>query len=191
METYPVDLDAGQIVRWILAEQREAPSTFRISASRTTEVRDIPLRKELRLGDEEREDLTEVATVATREIEPYHSEEGWKLTIVAEDEAAPRAPTTRPPGVMQSTRDEKWVSNARGVPSPSKRERSGGSNGPRQQDERPTALASESARRPRPDGSDVARFRLVNRRLSREPEAPSRCAAAAAVRETRTTITRG
>lgn len=95
METYPVDLDAGQIVRWVLAEQREAPSTFRITASRTTEVRDIPLRNEFRLGDEEREDLSEVATVATMEIEPFHSAEGWKLTIVAEDEAGPRTPTTR------------------------------------------------------------------------------------------------
>lgn len=95
METYPVDIDAGQVVRWVIAEQRAAPSTFRITASRITEARDIPMRKEFRLGDEEREDLTEVATIATLEVRPFHSEDGWKLTIVVEDEVGPRAPATR------------------------------------------------------------------------------------------------
>jgi hypothetical protein len=94
METFPVDIDPEQIVRWIIAEQRAAPSTFRITASRATEARDIPIQKELRLGDEEREDLTEVATVATLEIVPFHSENGWRLTIVAEDEVGPRASAT-------------------------------------------------------------------------------------------------
>jgi len=95
METFPVDLDPAQVVRWIIAEQHAAPSTFRITANRATETRDIPMRKELRLGDEEREDLTEVATVATLEIAPFHSEGGWKLTMVAEDEVGPRALATR------------------------------------------------------------------------------------------------
>lgn len=95
METYSVDIDPGQIVRWIIVEHQAAPSTFRITASRASVTREIPMRKELRLGDEEREDLTEVATIATLEIAPYHSENGWRLTIVAEDEAGPRASTTR------------------------------------------------------------------------------------------------
>lgn len=94
METFPVDLDPGQILRWIRAEQRASPSKFRISASRTTELRDIPLREEFRLGDEEREDLTDVATVATLDIEPFHAVDGWRLTLVAEDQAGPRALAT-------------------------------------------------------------------------------------------------
>jgi hypothetical protein len=92
METYPVDLDAGQILRWVMAEQQTAPSTFRIIARRATEVREIPARKELHLGDEEREDLREIATVATLEIAPFHSHDGWRLTIVVEDEAGPQIP---------------------------------------------------------------------------------------------------
>lgn len=56
METYPVDLDAGQ--------------------NRATEVREIPARQELHLGDEEREDLQEIATIATVEIAPFHAREG-------------------------------------------------------------------------------------------------------------------
>lgn len=92
METFPVDIDAEQVVRWIMTEHRALPSTFRISARRAIEVREIPNRKELHLGDEEREDLSEIATVATLEIAPFHSSDGWRLTVVVEDEAGPRMP---------------------------------------------------------------------------------------------------
>ena len=91
MPTYPVDTDPEQIVRWLLAEQQARPSILRISARRTAEVREIPERREFHLGDEEREDLSEVATVATLEIAPAHASEGWLLTIVIEDEVGPTA----------------------------------------------------------------------------------------------------
>jgi len=55
-------------------------------------LRNIPARQELHLGDEEREDLFEVDTVATLEIGPAHAGEGWLLTVVVEDEAGPRLP---------------------------------------------------------------------------------------------------
>ena len=89
METYPVDLDPEQIVRWLMVEQQAAPSAFRIMAKRTTEVRDVPARRELHLGDEEREDLSEIATIATLEIAPIHASDGWLLTVAVEDEAGP------------------------------------------------------------------------------------------------------
>jgi hypothetical protein len=92
MPTYPVEIDPAQIVRWIIAEQQAAPSTFRTSARRATELRAIPPRREYHLGDEEREDLSEVATVATLEIAPAHAGDGWLLTIVVEDELGPRVP---------------------------------------------------------------------------------------------------
>lgn len=90
MQTYPVDIDPGQVVRWIMAECQAAPSTLRISARRTCEVQEIPVRKELHLGDEEREDLTEIATIATLEVAPVHATEGWTLKVVVEDESGPR-----------------------------------------------------------------------------------------------------
>lgn len=90
METYPVEIEPAQIVRWVMAEQKAMPSAFRISARRGAELRAIPARREYRLGDEEREDLSEVATVATLEIAPAHASEGWLLTIVVEDELGPR-----------------------------------------------------------------------------------------------------
>jgi hypothetical protein len=53
-------------------------------------VRDIPARANTHLSDEEREDLTEIATIATLEIAPVHASEGWRLSVVLEDELGPR-----------------------------------------------------------------------------------------------------
>ncbi len=99
METYPVDLDPEQIVRWVIAEERAAHSGLRVSARRTAEAHDIPNRAEFHLGDEEREDLREVATIATLEIAPLHASEGWLLTVAVEDETGP------PPGDGDETID--------------------------------------------------------------------------------------
>ena len=91
MESFPIDIDADQVVRWIMAEQAAAPSTFKTTARRVTEVREIPARQEYHLGDQEREDLSEVATFATLEVAPAFAGEGWLLTITVEDEVGPRA----------------------------------------------------------------------------------------------------
>jgi hypothetical protein len=96
MRTYPLDIDPVQVVRWIMAEYQAAPSRFRILARRASEVREIPAREELHLGDEEREDLTEVDTIATLEIAPARASEGWLLTVEVEDEAGPRLPERGP-----------------------------------------------------------------------------------------------
>ena len=90
METYPVDIDPGQVVRWVKAECEAAPSSLRVTARRSREVREIPLRQESHLGDEERQDLTEIDTIATLEIASPHAGEGWLLSVVVEDEAGPR-----------------------------------------------------------------------------------------------------
>jgi hypothetical protein len=89
METYPVDIDPGQVVRWVKAECKAAPSSLKVTARRSWEVREIPLRKEFHLGDEERQDLTEIDTIATLEIAPLHASEGWRLSVVVEDEVGP------------------------------------------------------------------------------------------------------
>ena len=92
MQTYPLDVDPEQVVRWIRAEHEASPSAFRITAMRMAETRDIPAVKETHLGDEEREDLSEVATIATLEIAPARASDGWQLTVMVEDEAGPRVP---------------------------------------------------------------------------------------------------
>jgi hypothetical protein len=75
-----------------MAERRAPPLVFTAIARRTTEPRDLPARREIRLGDQEREDLSEIATIATLEISPIHAGDGWRLTVVVEDEAGPRVP---------------------------------------------------------------------------------------------------
>ena len=91
MESYPIDADAEQVVRWLMAEQAAGSLPLRLSARRLAEVQQIPLRRELHLGDEEREDLSEVAMIGMLEIAPLHASDGWRLTVVVEDESGPRA----------------------------------------------------------------------------------------------------
>ena len=74
------------------AEHRITPSSLKITARRITEERQIPPRAEFHLGDEEREDLSEIAIVATLEIAPPHPSDGWLMTIIVEDEIGPRGP---------------------------------------------------------------------------------------------------
>ena len=90
MATYPIDIEPEQIVRWLVAEQKATPSLFRFDARRSVELRDIPPRLEYHLGDEEREDLSEVETIATLEVSPAHASDGWSLKVTVEDEAGPR-----------------------------------------------------------------------------------------------------
>ena len=89
MESYPVDADPEQVVRWLMAEQAAGSLPLRLSARRLAEVQQIPLRGELHLGDEEREDLSEVAMIGMLEIAPLHASDGWRLTVVVEDEFGP------------------------------------------------------------------------------------------------------
>jgi hypothetical protein len=90
MQTFPLDIDPKQLVRWAMAEQQTPTSTLRLDVRVGAEIEEIPLRPELHLGDEEREDLNEVATVATLEISPAHASHGWRLKVVVEDEIGPR-----------------------------------------------------------------------------------------------------
>jgi hypothetical protein len=77
-------------VRWLVAEQKATPSLFRLDARVVNEVSDIPDSSKYHLGDEERENLSEVNTIATLEVKPAHPSEGWSLMVNVEDEARPR-----------------------------------------------------------------------------------------------------
>jgi hypothetical protein len=92
MESYPVDTDPEQVVRWLMVERQIGSPLLEINARRVLEAQDIPVQQELRLGDEEREDLSDAATIATLEIAPIHAGDGWRLTVVVEDESGSRDP---------------------------------------------------------------------------------------------------
>ncbi len=98
MATYPIDIEPEQIVRWLIAEQQDTPSLFRMEARQTSEIHELPASARYHLGDVEREDLSEVDTIATLEVSPAHASEGWTLTITVEDEAGPRATGREGPG---------------------------------------------------------------------------------------------
>lgn len=90
MESYPIDIDPDQVVRWLLAEQATGTLPVWINALQHSEIREIDTQQDIRLSDEERDGLSEAATVAMLEIVPRRASEGWRLTIVVEDEAGPR-----------------------------------------------------------------------------------------------------
>jgi hypothetical protein len=87
--TYPIDIEPEQIVRWLMEEQKTTPSLFRFDARQGSEVCSIPERADLHLGDEEREDLSEVTTTAILEVTPAHRSDGWTLTITVQDDTGP------------------------------------------------------------------------------------------------------
>jgi hypothetical protein len=90
VESFPVDIDAAQVVRWLMTERAATRTALTTTVRCVTEVRKIPMRSEFHLGDEEREDLSKVATIATLEIAPMHEREQWLLTVTVEDEIGPR-----------------------------------------------------------------------------------------------------
>jgi hypothetical protein len=53
MESFEVDIDPAQVVRWIMAERKTSPSTFKTIATRAGEVRAIPNRSEYHLAQVE------------------------------------------------------------------------------------------------------------------------------------------
>ena len=90
VQTIPIEIDPGQLVHWLEVECAIAPSSFKITGSRLTSTADIPIRRELHLGDSEREDLSEVDTIGTLEITPAYDSGGRKMTVIVEDEVGPR-----------------------------------------------------------------------------------------------------
>lgn len=89
MESYAVDADAEQVVRWLILEQRNVNPVLQVNGRRTAEVWDIPVRIDWWMGDEEREDLGERVTIAILEIAPIHAGDGWSLRVTIEDDPEP------------------------------------------------------------------------------------------------------
>jgi hypothetical protein len=93
MESYPVDVDIDpeQVVRWLMVERQRGGSGLEIRAWRVNERRPIAASLEDRLGDEEREDINDEATMARLEVSPAHAE-GWRIVISVEAEVHPIVP---------------------------------------------------------------------------------------------------
>jgi hypothetical protein len=92
METYSLDIDAGQIVRWLLNQQRAGSLRLDILATRSYVVEALTERESQSFGDEEAEDLSDVMAVGVLEVRPPAVHDGWLLRLRVEDRIGPRSP---------------------------------------------------------------------------------------------------
>ncbi len=86
MGSYPVeiDIDAEQIVRWLLLERQRRGSGLDVDAWRFNRERPVEPDITDRFGDEECEDLRDERTVARLEISPSHPRDGWRVVVSVE-----------------------------------------------------------------------------------------------------------
>ncbi len=91
MGTYPVDLEASQIVRWLIEEQRRGTLQLNVTAARSYEVEAFE-RADLDQMGEDAADLNDVLAIGLLEVRPGNGKNGWVLRIRVEDRLGPRLP---------------------------------------------------------------------------------------------------
>ena len=91
METYPVDLEAGQIVHWLIEEQRRGSLKLDVAATRSYAAEALDGAEAERLG-EEAEEVSDIFAIGELEVRPRHAADGWLLRIRVEDRLGPRLP---------------------------------------------------------------------------------------------------
>jgi hypothetical protein len=91
METYPVDLEARQIVRWLVEEQRRGTLQLNVLGTRSYVVEGLEEQESQRLGEED-EGLSDVLAIGLLEIRPPAPKDGWVLRVRVEDRIGPRLP---------------------------------------------------------------------------------------------------
>jgi hypothetical protein len=91
MKTYPVDLDARQIVLWLIEEKRRGVLGFRPVATRSYVSEEVTDSGSQRLN-EDAGDLNGVFALGLLEITPPGGHGGWTLRIRVEDRLGPRLP---------------------------------------------------------------------------------------------------
>lgn len=96
MESVIVDVDAKQIVRWLLQEQRIKAFDLLVSATRSYEREQLSPEEEGQLGDEEAEDLSEINEIGLLEVMPRKKPSRWTLRIRVIDDVGPRLPEDEP-----------------------------------------------------------------------------------------------
>ncbi len=96
MEPFPVDVEAKQIVRWLMEEVRRPACDLLIAATRSYRRNALGTREDSRFGDAERDDLSEMTEVGFVEVMPRQKPGGWTLRIRVEDDIGPGLPEDEP-----------------------------------------------------------------------------------------------
>lgn len=92
MEIYPVDLDARQVVHWLIAEQQQGTLHLNVFASRSYEVEPVGRGELQQFGEEESEELSDILAIGLLEVIPQADKNGWLLRIRVEDRIGQRMP---------------------------------------------------------------------------------------------------
>ncbi len=96
MEPFPVDVEAKQIVRWLLEEERIAAFDLLVNATRSYEREELTPGEEGQVGEAEGEELSEINEVGLLEVLPRKEPSRWTLRIRVTDDIGPRMPDDEP-----------------------------------------------------------------------------------------------
>lgn len=96
MKTFPVDVEAKQIVRWLIEEERRPESGLLVTAMRSFRRDALGAGEDQRLGEVEREDLGEMTEIGLVEVKPRRDPGEWTLRISVEDDIGPGLPEDEP-----------------------------------------------------------------------------------------------
>lgn len=92
VEQVPVDLEAKQIVRWLLEEQRAGAFDLLVTATRSYERTELSASEAGQIGEAEREELSEINEVGLLEVMPRKEPSRFTLRIRVVDDIGPRMP---------------------------------------------------------------------------------------------------
>lgn len=96
METYSIDIAPEQVVRWLMVEGRLHAFDLLVNATRSFEPGELTGGVSRRLGEEEREEVSEIAEVGLLEVMPRQKPHIWTLRVRVEDDIGPRLPEDEP-----------------------------------------------------------------------------------------------
>ena len=92
MDTYSVETDPEQVVRWLMVERQIGSPGLVINAQRVNEMQAVERNSEAPLDEQDHEDLSDTTTIATLEVAPIHAREGWRLIVAVQEELRPCDP---------------------------------------------------------------------------------------------------
>jgi hypothetical protein len=96
VEPYQVDVEAKQIVRWLMDEERRRAFDLLVNATRSYEREELEAGEEGKLGDAESEDVSEISEVGLLEVMPRKEPSRWTLRVRVADDIGPRTPEEEP-----------------------------------------------------------------------------------------------